>query len=66
MNTGCCMYFLCKSPAINLILFFVRVLNHSEDPEVEEDNIKMDLQGVGCGAWTGSIWLRIGTGGRLL
>ena len=29
-----------------------------------EDNIKMDLQEVGCGgAWTGSIWLRIGTGG---
>jgi hypothetical protein len=29
-----------------------------------EDNIKMDLQEVGCGAWTGSGWLRIGTGGR--
>ena len=29
-----------------------------------EDNIKMDLQEVGCGgAWTGSIWLRIQTGG---
>jgi len=27
-----------------------------------EDNIKMDLQEVGCGAWTGSIWLRIGIG----
>ena len=26
-----------------------------------EDNIKMDLQEEGCGAWTGSIWLRIGT-----
>jgi hypothetical protein len=21
-----------------------------------EDNIKMDLQEVGCGVWTGSIW----------
>jgi len=42
------------------------VLNHSEDPGVGEDNIKMDLQDVGCGAWTGSIWLRIGTGGSLL
>jgi hypothetical protein len=31
-----------------------------------EDNIKMDLQEVGWGAWTGSIWLRIGTGGELL
>ena len=29
-----------------------------------EDNIKTDLQGSGMsGAWTGLIWLRIGTGG---
>jgi len=28
-----------------------------------EDNIKMDLQEEGLGVWTGSIWLRIGTGG---
>jgi hypothetical protein len=31
-----------------------------------EDNIKMYLRDVGWGAWTGSIWLRIGTGGGLL
>ena len=31
-----------------------------------EDNIKMDLQEVGCGVWTGSSWLRIGTGGGQL
>jgi hypothetical protein len=31
-----------------------------------EDNIKMDLQDVGWGAWTGLIWLRIGTGGGVL
>jgi hypothetical protein len=31
-----------------------------------EDNIKMDLQEVEWGAWTGLIWLRIGTGGGLL
>jgi hypothetical protein len=31
-----------------------------------KDNIKMDLRQVGWGAWTGSIWLRIGTGGGLL
>jgi hypothetical protein len=32
-----------------------------------EDNIKMDLKEVGWGgAWTGLIWLRIGTGGGLL
>ena len=29
-----------------------------------EDNIKMDFQEVGCGAWTGWSWLGIGTGGR--
>ena len=28
-----------------------------------EDNIKIDLQEVGCGEWTGSGWLRIGTSG---
>ena len=27
-----------------------------------EDKVKMDLQEVGLGAWTGLIWLRIGTG----
>jgi len=31
-----------------------------------EDNIKMDLQEVGCGTWAESIWLRIGTGGGVL
>jgi hypothetical protein len=32
-----------------------------------EDNIRMDLQEVGCsGDWTGFIWLRIGTGYGLL
>jgi hypothetical protein len=31
-----------------------------------EDNIKMDLEEVLIeGAWTGSVWLRIGTGGGL-
>ena len=28
-----------------------------------DDTIKMDLQEVGCGVWTGSSWPRIGTGG---
>jgi hypothetical protein len=27
-----------------------------------EYNIRMDLQEVGCGVWTGLSWLRIGTG----
>jgi len=31
-----------------------------------EDNIKMDLQEVGCGAWARLIWVRIGTNGSLL
>jgi len=31
-----------------------------------EDNIKMDLQEVGYGVWTGLIWLRVGIGGRHL
>jgi hypothetical protein len=31
-----------------------------------DDNIKMDLQEVGWGAWTGLSWLRIRTGGGLL
>ena len=30
-----------------------------------EDNIKMDLQEVGCRRWTGSSWLRIGTDGGI-
>ena len=31
-----------------------------------EDSIKLDLQEVGSGTWTGSSWLRIGTcGGHL-
>jgi hypothetical protein len=31
-----------------------------------EDNIKADLQEVGCGVWIGLGWLRIGTGGGQL
>jgi hypothetical protein len=31
-----------------------------------EGNIKMDLQEVGWGTWTGLSWLRMGTGGGLL
>jgi len=31
-----------------------------------EDNIKMGLQEVGCGVWTGLSWIRTGTrGGHL-
>jgi hypothetical protein len=31
-----------------------------------EDNIKMDLQEVGCGAWSESSWPRTGKGVRAL
>ena len=31
-----------------------------------DDNFKIDLQEVGVGLWTGSSWLRIGTGGTHL
>ena len=31
-----------------------------------EDNIKIDLQEVGWGKWTGLIWLRLETGGGCL
>jgi hypothetical protein len=31
-----------------------------------EDNIKIDLQEIGWGAWTRYIWLRTGTSSRLL
>ena len=42
----------------------LRERNHLENPGVRwEDNIRMDLQEVGCGAWIGSIRLRIGAVG---
>jgi hypothetical protein len=31
-----------------------------------EDNIKMDIKVTGWREWTGSIWLRISTSGKLL
>jgi len=31
-----------------------------------EENIKLELQNVGRGPWTGSIWPRTGTGGGIL
>ena len=38
--------------------------DHLGDADVDgRDNIKMDLQEVGCGVWTETSWLRIGTGG---
>jgi len=31
-----------------------------------KNNVEIDLQEVGWRAWTGLIWLRIGTGGGVL
>ena len=31
-----------------------------------EENIKMHLREVEWGEWTGSVWLRLGTGGGVL
>jgi hypothetical protein len=39
---------------------------HLEDPGVDGRIILKWTCEVGWGAWTGSIWLRIGTGGELL
>jgi len=44
----------------------LRERDHLESLGVDGDNIKMDLQEVGLGAWSGLVWLRIGTGGGLL
>jgi hypothetical protein len=45
----------------------LRERGHLEDPDVDGgDNIKMGFQEVGCGPWTGSIWLRIRTNGGQL
>jgi len=42
----------------------LRERDYLEDPGVRwEDNIKMDFQEMGRGAWTGLIWLKIGTDG---
>ena len=39
-------------------------IGHLGEPGVDGKVIfKMDLQEVGCGIWTGSSWLRMGTGG---
>jgi len=44
----------------------LRERDHLEDPGMGEDNIKINLQEVGWGAWTGLIWLGRGIGGGLL
>jgi hypothetical protein len=31
-----------------------------------QGGVKMDIREIGCGVWSGSSWLRTGTGGGLL
>jgi hypothetical protein len=45
---------------------YLKARDHLEDLGVDGDNIKMDFQEVIMVAWTGLIWLRIGTVSRLL
>jgi hypothetical protein len=40
--------------------------DHLKDPGLDQDDIKVDLQEVGCGVWKGLIWFRIETGGGRL
>jgi len=40
--------------------------DHLEDPDVDRRIYQNGSSGHGRGVWTGLIWLRIGTGGRLL
>jgi hypothetical protein len=45
----------------------LRERDHLEDPGLDGRLIlKMDIQEVTCGAGTGFLWLRIGTGGKHL
>jgi hypothetical protein len=44
----------------------LRKRDHSEGWRKWKDNIKMALQNLEWGAWTGLIWLGIVTGGGLL
>ena len=44
----------------------LRKRDHLEELDVDDRILKMDLQDVVWGAWTGLIWLKIGTGGGLM
>jgi hypothetical protein len=44
----------------------LRKRDHLEEPGVDGRILKMDFQDLVWRAWTGLIWLRIGTGGGLM
>jgi len=48
---------------LNPICYLLALLGAHPILHVSRIRVKMDLQEVGCGVWTGSNWLRIGTGG---
>jgi hypothetical protein len=65
LNLSYLLYF-CSVIAMEMIHLALKNCRQIAGIRVYSSNIKMDLQEVGWGAWTGLIWLRIGTGGGLL
>jgi len=47
---------------LNPICHLLALLGAHHIPHISRIRVKMDLQGVGCGVWTGLIWLRTWTG----
>jgi hypothetical protein len=47
-----------------MIIFIKIFLFNSSGDEIKNNEMRYSRSGMG--AWTGSIWLRIGTGGGLL
>ena len=61
------LHLLLSAVCLFLPSFLPPVLYHFLPPPfIILNNIKVDLREVGWGAYNGSIWLRIGTGGGLL
>jgi len=52
-----------RSDAYRVLWGNLRDKDHFEDADIDRKKFKMDLQEMGWVAWTGWIWLRIGTVG---